>query len=336
MITASPMAIPPLRISVIIPNYNGGDLLRRCLEALNRERDQLHEIVVVDDASTDDSVALARRLNARVIRREKNGGPAAARNEGALDSTGEIIWFLDSDTEIRPGATHVLTDHFVANPTLAAVIGSYDDTPSAPAAASQFKNLFHHYVHQQGPDVVSSFWSGCGAMRRSAFDAVGGFDAEYWREPMIEDIHLGYELGKRGLQIHILKSLQVTHHKAWTIKSLVKTDIFHRAVPWTALLLRSNKYRNRELNLGNHARNSVICVYLAIVCCLAAIWHWWFLIGAAALLAAVIPLNWGLLSFFRRKRGIVFWLKCVALLWLYYWYCGVGLMLGILKFLREK
>ncbi|MEO8377652.1 MAG: glycosyltransferase [Candidatus Sumerlaeota bacterium] len=330
------MAIPPLRISVVIPNYNGGDLLRRCLEALNMERDQLHEIIVVDDASTDDSIELARSMNARVIRRVENGGPAAARNDGALDSTGEVIWFVDSDTEIHPGATRVLMDHFVANPGLAAVIGSYDDTPSAPAAASQFKNLFHHYVHQQGPDVVSSFWSGCGAIRRDAFDAVGGFDAVYWREPMIEDIHLGYELGKRGLQIHILKMLQVTHHKAWTIKSLVKTDIFHRAVPWTALLLKHDKYRNRELNLGNHARYSVICVYAAILCFLAMIWRWEFLGGACLLLAAVVPLNWGLLSFFKSKRDFGFFLKCVTLLWLYYWYCGVGLVLGILKYLKER
>lgn len=83
------------------------------------------------------------------------------------------------------------------------MIGSYDDTPSQPNPCSQFKNLFHHYVHQKGPEIVSSFWSGCGAIGQ-AFNAVGGFDAEYsWREPMIEDIHLGYELGKSGLRIGI-------------------------------------------------------------------------------------------------------------------------------------
>lgn len=330
------MSVPSLKISVVIPNYNGGDLLRRCLEALNRERDQLHEVVVVDDASTDGSVDLARSLGARVMRRAENGGPAAARNEGALDSSGDIIWFVDSDTEIRPGATSVLLDYFARNPGLAAVIGSYDDTPSAPAAPSQFKNLFHHYVHQHGPQMVSSFWSGCGAVRREAFLAVGGFDAEYWREPMIEDIHLGYELGKRGLKIHILKTLQVTHHKTWTLKSLIKTDIFHRAVPWTALLLKHDKYRNRELNLGNNARYSVISVYGAILCLFAAVWQWWFAIPMMLLLAVVIPLNWGLLSFFKERRGFAFFLKCIALLWLYYWYCGLGLVLGILKYLREK
>ncbi|HMZ51268.1 MAG TPA: glycosyltransferase, partial [Candidatus Sumerlaeota bacterium] len=77
------MAIPPLRISVIIPNYNGGDLLRRCLEALNRERDQLHEIVVVDDASTDgtrDEIERAARSDARIhaVSHQRNCGVGAA------------------------------------------------------------------------------------------------------------------------------------------------------------------------------------------------------------------------------------------------------------------
>jgi glycosyltransferase involved in cell wall biosynthesis len=324
------------RISVVIPTFNGGELLRRCLVALRAEQPPVHEIIVVDDASTDDSAVIAEGLGARVIRRTENAGPAAARNDGALVSTGEVIWFLDSDTELRAEGVRRLSEYLSANPGIAAVIGSYDDTPSQPNPCSQFKNLFHHYVHQKGPEIVSSFWSGCGAIRREAFNAVGGFDAEYWREPMIEDIHLGYELGKRGLRIGILKSLQVTHHKKWTLWSMVKTDLFHRAIPWTVILLRNRKQGSKELNLDNNYRISVILVYTAILAMIAAPLLPDLLLVAALLLLLVIPLNIGLLSFFLGRRGPLFFVRSVALLWLYFFYCGLGLMLGIVRYLREE
>lgn len=326
----------PPRISVIIPTYNGGQLLERCLHALEPERHHLHEVIVVDDASTDGSAALARDLGATVHVMEENAGPSAARNAGAKLATGDLLWFMDSDTEARPDAVARVLAHFAAHPEEVAAIGSYDDTPSRRSACSQFKNLFHHFVHQNAPAFVSSFWSGCGVIQRDVFLDMGGFDAEYWREPMIEDIHLGYELGKRGHRIAMLRDVQVTHHKIWTLYSMVKTDVFHRAVPWTVLLLRHRPGGNKELNLGGNYRLSVVLVYLALLGIPAGFVYTEALLAAGICLLLVIPLNMGLLSFFMRKRGIFFFLQSVALLWLYFFYCGVGLGLGILKYLREE
>lgn len=98
------------RISVVIPTFNGGELLRRCLVALRAEQPPVHEIIVVDDASTDDSAVIAEGLGARVIRRTENAGPAAARNDGALVSTGEVI-SVRSDTELRPGGVRRLGEY---------------------------------------------------------------------------------------------------------------------------------------------------------------------------------------------------------------------------------
>ena len=54
-------------------------------------------------------------------------------------------------------------------PALTAVMGSYDDTPSEPGLVSQYRNLLHHFVHQVGREKASTFWAGCGAVRRGAF-----------------------------------------------------------------------------------------------------------------------------------------------------------------------
>ena len=61
-----------------------------------------------------------------------------------------------------------------------------------------FRNLLHHVVHQRSAGHVRSFWAGLGAVRRTAFDAAGGFDAERYPQPSIEDVELGGRLARQA------------------------------------------------------------------------------------------------------------------------------------------
>jgi glycosyltransferase involved in cell wall biosynthesis len=98
------------RISVVIPTYNSGPWVEATLESVVRQTYPLEqlEVIVVDDASKDDSVAVSRRflerqtLRHRVIAQEKNRGAAAARNAGWRVAEGEWIQFLDSDDLLAP------------------------------------------------------------------------------------------------------------------------------------------------------------------------------------------------------------------------------------------
>lgn len=327
-----------INISVVIPSYNSRELLDRCLAALRASEQAyrpLHEIIVADDASTDGTGGIARRHGATVFELESNAGPAVARNFGAERASGDLLWFLDADVEVPLNAVELVTRYFNEHPDHAAAIGSYDDDPSEPNACSQFKNLFHHFVHQSAGPTVASFWSGCGIVRRDAFRAVGGFDANYWKRPSVEDIHLGYLLGRRGYQIYVLKDLQVKHHKCWTFANLVRTDVFQRAIPWTAMLLHNRGRGGSELNLGWQARASVLSVYLALLAAVAGIavpWAW-----AASMVLLVLPiiLNWKLVNFFRRRRGGRFLLRAIPLLFVYFFYCGLGFVLGAGLYLWE-
>ena len=77
--------------------------------------------------------------------------------------------------------------------------------------------------------------------------ALGGFDEGY-RQPSIEDIELGYRLKQAGHRIRLCKALQVKHLKRWSVVSLLKSDFFDRALPWTELILRDRRVIN-DLNL---------------------------------------------------------------------------------------
>src|SRR5262247_1877469 len=90
-------------VSMIVPVYNNPQDLRECLSTLIASSCPGSEIIVVDDASTDDTASAAARMGARVIQLAKNSGPAAARNFGARHAHGDILLFVDADVVVAPG-----------------------------------------------------------------------------------------------------------------------------------------------------------------------------------------------------------------------------------------
>src|SRR5262245_64767568 len=92
----------PVRVSVIVPVYNDPANLTECLSAFNTSPDPNCEIIVVDDASTDDTSVVATRMGVRVFRLAKNSGPAAARNYGAHYARGNILFFIDAAVVVSP------------------------------------------------------------------------------------------------------------------------------------------------------------------------------------------------------------------------------------------
>lgn len=309
-----------MNISVVVPVFNSPAELSQCLEALSAASQKDVEIIVVDDCSTDRTpLVAAAHTQVKVVRMERNLGPAAARNRGASEACGSIIFFVDADVVVALDSIDRVARTFAQHPDVAAVFGSYDAHPAAKQIVSQYRNLLHHFVHQSGNQEASTFWAGCGAIRRSVFDAVGGFDAARFPFPSIEDIELGLRLRRAGYRILLDKQLQGTHLKRWTLASVIKTDITRRALPWARLILESGGAPD-DLNLKRSQRVSGVLVVLACTFApLVALRLEW---GAVSLLAlaATVSLNWQLYRFFRRQGGLFFAAACIPLHLLYYLY----------------
>ena len=313
-----------MRISIIIPVYNNMRDLPECLSAVKASAKNLDtEIIVVDDASTDETPSVAASMGVHVLRLGRNSGPAAARNFGAQHATGEILFFVDADVVLAPGSLHRAIRVLDTRPDFAAVFGSYDDRPRARGLVSQYRNLLHHFVHQQGNPEASTFWAGCGAIRREIFLGVGGFDAERFLRPSIEDIELGVRLRKAGHRILLDREIQGTHLKRWTLASMVWTDITCRAMPWTRLILESREAPD-DLNLKLGQRVSAALVALAAALVPLALWRVDLLVFPLAALLTVVVLNRVLFVFFRRERGLGFALACVPLHLLYFLYSALS------------
>ncbi len=327
----SPQILPSrLNLSVIIPVRDGGLAFRKCLQGIREAFAPSSEIIVVADGDTDGSWQVAKSYGAKVLRIPIPQGPARARNLGAREAQGDILLFLDADVVIHPDAVRQVEAAFHNDPQLTALFGSYDDQPGESNFFSQYKNLFHHYVHQISQEEASTFWSGCGAIRRKVFLELGGFDESY-RKPCIEDIELGYRMKRAGYRIRLSKELQAKHLKRWTLQSLLKSDFLDRALPWTELILKDRSFLN-DLNLRISNRLGVMLTYAFLAALVGG--YWWpgsfAIAGTSALLLIVtgIPVY----RFFLRKRRIWFMIRAIPLHWLYNFYCGLALAVGFAKF----
>jgi glycosyltransferase involved in cell wall biosynthesis len=217
-VPAGPTSPRPRRpsLSVVVPVRNGGRTFERCLQRLRDSRLTDFELIVVDDGSTDDSAAIARKTGAIVVQNPTPQGPAAARNRGAQAATAPLVFFLDADVAVHPETLGRALARFDTDPGLSALFGSYDDAPAAPGLVSQYRNLLHHFVHQHGPFVgdvrpAHTFWTGCGTIRRDVFLEFGGFDPRLYPRPAIEDIELGYRLTRAGHRIILARDVLATH-----------------------------------------------------------------------------------------------------------------------------
>jgi GT2 family glycosyltransferase len=310
------------RLSVIVPVYNGGSQLERCLDALLASDFCDYEIIVVDDDSTDGSAAACRARGIEVFKMSARSGPAAARNHGVERARGNVILFIDADVVVRRDTLARVSERLDKQSGVAAVFGSYDDTPDAPNFFSQYKNLVHHFIHQQASAHAVTFWAGCGGVRREAFEAVGGFDESNYLRPSIEDIELGYRLLPAGFEIVLDKDIQVKHLKRWTFGSLIRTDIFNRALPWSRLILERGGMIN-DLNLRVSERVCVMLVGAAITLLLLSYFSIFLFAGTVGSLGLVFVLNLPLYRFFRRHRGTGFAMRSFIVHILYYLYSGI-------------
>ncbi|HEV2820959.1 MAG TPA: glycosyltransferase [Solirubrobacteraceae bacterium] len=264
-------------LSAIVPATNVPPTLLRATTAVARAASPPEELIIVDDPPT---------LSA-----------AQARNTGARRAHGDILVFIDADVEIHPDALARVRAAFTADPWLTAVFGSYDDAPSCPGRVSAFRNLLHHHVHQTGAGPAETFWAGLGAVRRDAFLAAGGFDAQRFPDPSIEDIELGARLAAAGGRIRLDPAIRGKHLKTWTLASMVWTDFARRGVPWVGLQLREGR-SSTALNCGWRHR-------LSAGACLTGVTS--ALVGrpapVAASVLALAALNHSFYSLLARRRG---------------------------------
>jgi len=312
------------KLAAIIPARNAAATLAQCLDALIAQISDDEEVIVVDDCSTDDTCEIAARFDLKLVKMPGHMGPSAARNRGAELTCAPLLFFLDADVVLAPGAL-ARAEKTMMRPEVGAVIGSYDDDPAASSTISRFKNLAHHHFHQRSREEATTFWGACGLVRRDLFLAAGGFDDE---RRTVEDIELGYRLVARGVRIVLDPQLQVKHLKKWTLRSLVITDVFIRAIPWTLLWLERRRLPN-DLNVAVDQRVAAMVAVALAIAIPVAIFRYQAWLVVALLLTAAFWLNRDLYRLFFRKGGLWLGFNGFLLQQFYYLYSLFSVVVGV-------
>ncbi len=198
-------------VSLVIPAHNEAEHLAACLEAatLLVGRSGLREILVVDDASTDATRAIAERHGARVVA-GNGGGAGAARNLGVAAASGDLIWFVDADCVPQPDALEQLLPH-LNDPRVAAVGGSYGNMrpDSLLACLIQEEIAARHARMGARVNFLATFNV---LYRKSVLQQLGGFDTNLRKgqdaELAFRTLDLGYELAfeRRSIVRHFHES----------------------------------------------------------------------------------------------------------------------------------
>lgn len=324
-----------ISISVIVPAFNAAHYLAKSLPPLMRlfESGVVCEVIVVDDCSTEITTRSAIEESGAVyLSTPANGGPGFARNIAARSAKGELLWFVDADVVSNAPAALRIQAHF-RHPEVWAMFGSYDVNPPAKNFASQYKNLIHRYYHQQGRSEASTFWSGCGVVRKDRFVDLGGFDTEKFRKPSIEDIELGYRMRDAGGRIVLDPKFNCTHLKDWTLKEVVLTDVLKRALPWSRLLAsRPDKTTDLNVSRAERIRAGVSGLWMLSLMVMATGILWPASTSVFLLLTVcVAALNWRLVAYFAKLRGPTFALEAVLFHQVYYVYSALTFIYARLR-----
>ncbi len=166
-----------MRISVIIPAFNEENYLPRCLEHCLRHRsDNVHEVLVVDNACTDRTAEIARSFPGVRVIHEPRKGLTKARQCGFLHSDGDLLAFIDADTHVPSHWFTMVNQEFQKNPLLVALSGPYryyDTTKLNAACAHLFQMVLGMPAYMMTKYMIMG---GNFVVRRSAIEQIGGFD----------------------------------------------------------------------------------------------------------------------------------------------------------------
>jgi N-acetylglucosaminyl-diphospho-decaprenol L-rhamnosyltransferase len=271
-------------LSIIIVNWNSGPHLLKCIEAIRASNIQTpHEVLIVDNASTDDSLSKVEVekpiSNLRIVRNSENRGFGQACNQGAALTTSDFVLFLNPDAEVTPGAIDRLIQTIRTDSRIGAVgprivnsdgsvqVSVFYSPPRAWHTVLWQLKLYHllpkrirgnvllgwHWKHDEKRDVPMIIGAAM-LLRREVIDSLGGFNEKF--HMYSEDNELCWRMTKANWRIVFDPSGVVTHHggkssaRRWTEEERIGVQLESEFRFTNLALSRSSLIANQFANCG--------------------------------------------------------------------------------------
>lgn len=317
-------------LSVIIPNHNGEKTIGRCLEAALASLYDNFEVIVVDDCSSDNSREIISGFSCRLIRLEEHGGASKARNKGAADSRGELLFFIDSDCLLQPDTLAKAVSAYLKKGPEVVIGGTYTRLPyDQHNFFSTFQSVFIHYSETKNPENPDYIATHAMLLPKEIFLKSGGFAEEFM--PILEDVEFCHRLKRMGYSLRMDDTILVQHifnfdlgkslrngirkSKYWSIYSIKNKD-----------LLSDSGTASQEFKL-----NVLVCFINFSLLAVAVLFESWAAIVPVILLYGVnLAYNRKLVAAFIYAQGPYFAFRAVLYYTLLYPFSvGIGALSGI-------
>lgn len=313
--------------SVIVPTYNSGKTIKRCLEAVLCSDFKEFEVIVVDDASTDNTVEIAGAFPVKVVRLEKHSGASHARNTGQKQAKHGVLVFVDSDIMINKDTLSRIINTFEAQPEVAAIVGILSKSHPNKDFFSRYKNLYMNYVFNRCARYIDFIYGSCYGIRKERSEP---YDVTYSAG---EDTELGMRLSNKGYRILLDKNIQVMHLKGYSFLSFVRND-FRIPYSWARLFIAQKKWKGlfRERKVFHASGMQLLGIALFFLFLLSIFIHPFL---ALLFLLCTLALNIRFFSYFHKEYGPLFVLGAILVTWMDMLVMGAGIIAGFISYFTK-
>jgi len=312
--------------SVIIPVHNSQETIGKCLDSIYNSdypRNE-YEVIVVDDCSTDNSANIAGTYPCKLIKLDKNRGPAVARNIGAKESKGDILVFVDSDVVIEKDSFNLTVSSFKKGIVCLTAIKTKKSNYNF---STNFLNLLDVFIFLKSPQYVILPCTSYCAIKRNILEDLGGFNENY-KKSHVEDLELGISLVNKRYKIYLNKKLKFTHLKKYTFLSFLKYA-FWRSFYRIKVLLNAKDIRTTSNYYPvNTSLLFLILVFVGLGFLLSKV----FFLLCLILLILFFLQNFEFLKFLKKEKGLIFAVISLLMIVIHTLTWVIGVTIGSISF----
>jgi len=320
-------------ISVIVPNHNSEKTIGRCLKAVYGSSYNSFEVIIVDDCSIDNSVSVIEQYPCKLLRLTEHGGASKARNTGARNSTGDLLFFIDADCLVQPDTLAIVAaTHQQTGPDVV-IGGTYTLMPFDQHFFSIFQSVFIHYSETKNlknPDYIATHAM---VIAAGLFKTIGGFNEHFM--PILEDVEFSHRLKEKGYRLLMDATILVQHIFNFNLSKSLKNG-FKKSKYWTRYSITNKDLLSDSGTASQGLKFNVIACFLSLLLLLGAITIGpvYLAMPVLLLLAVNLLLNRRLIHAFYRTKGFSFTILAVLYyMMLYPLAVGLGALSGLINHL---
>lgn len=324
------------KLSVIVPAYNSQSTLDLCLSAIKKSTHKNYELIVVNDGSTDQTFAIARKFTNHIISFPRNKGKQTARKAGIAKSRGQIIVNIDSDVIIKPDSLQIISGYFHQHPNISAVTGLLEWDNPFPNFPTLYKNLYMNFYFSQLPRKITFLYGSIFAVKKASLKQLS-FPRHLKNS---EDSEIGQQLIKQAQEIHLIKSLKVIHIKTYTLKTLLIND-FMVPYDWAQIFIlhqgwnQIGKYRTGYMHASKTQIVSLFLVPMITIFIALSFLYTCSMFFTIFILSIWIITNYRFFKFLCQKKGLLFTLRSISLTFFDHLIMAIGIFCGTLNIYRK-